>query len=1288
MIGSLLQDRYAIESELGRGGMGTVYRAEDTLLERPVAVKVVSATGLGTEGRSRLLQEARAAARLNHPNIVAVYDAGTVDLPNQKEPASFIVMELVKGQTLRDTAYQDLDEIVEIAKAICLALTDAHQQGIIHRDLKPENVSVTVTGTVKLMDFGLARISGKTRLTQHGALMGTLSYLAPEIISGQEASPSSDLYALGVMLYEMSAGRPPFEGSDLTAVISQHLYAPVVPPGAYNDKIPPAMDQLIVQLLNKQPEDRPESAEAVRASLEDIFVVAPSPKSPAPIPELNRLVRGRMIGREEEFAQAVAPWQQAASAQGQFLLISGEPGIGKTRMVRELSTYAEISGGKVLTGLCYAEERTPYGPIGQLVRSSLDNGLNLDLPQPVLADLLALAPELRLKYADVAHNERLEPEADQQRLFESLATWFEAMTVDNQMLFVVEDVHWADSGSLSMLRHLAQRVNRRRALLLATYREVELDEALPFQDMLNELSLNQITTRIKLTRLSKEQTRDLLATLFVEEITPELLDGIYRETEGNPFFVEEVCKSLVDSGELFYEDGRWHRPDIEELQIPQGIRVTIQSRLGKLTKVEQNTLQLAALLGRNFEYEMLSVVCELGEDNLIDVLEKGEQAQLIEEVGRPGPGKTTEFTFTHALIHSTLLSNLSTLRRQRQGKKVAMALESSFPERQKELAPLMGRYFAEAGDGLRAVEYLLLAGDEARQVYAYDEAITAYEQALLFLRELEDYPRAARTLMKLGLTYHNIFAFDKSRQAYDEGFAAWQRATDSEISAADSLPEASHAYRVSVTDDPLTMDPSCVTDGGSSFIVHLLFSGLLELAAGDELVPDVAQSWDMSEDGTRYVFYLRKDVFWNDGTRVTAGDFEFSWMRALGPENQDLVAKVFYDIKGAQAYHCGEVDDPDSVGVKAVDEHTLVVHLESPCSYFLQLMALSVTKPLPRKVVDRFGPEWARPDNIVTNGPFQVRTWLPDERLVFERHPGYHGHFKGNISEFVRTVAPAKSFLERYESDAVDVVNPYFPSMEAGHRAIQLHPDEYHSRPGAGTVYVSFNVSKPPFDDPRVRHALALAMDRESVVSRASRGTRFPATGGFVPPGIPGHVPGIATPCDPDLAREKLVEAGYPGGDGFPVINLLVSDGHNIGNMFGVFCEHWEEVLGVQIRPELVDFYTLLDLQVDNPPPMWVMGWYATYPDPDNFLRASVWLSSGKWRHQAYEALVNDARRTADQGQRMVMYRQAERILLEEAPIIPVSYYQSQVLVKPWIRTLPMSIINGAIMKDVIIDPH
>ena len=510
--------------------MGVVYQAQDTLLERPVAIKVVSTGGLGTEGRARLLQEARAAARLNHPNIVAIHDVAEAKVSDQDEPVSFIVMEMVEGVTLREFQPQDLDEIIQITIQICQALSNAHQQGIIHRDLKPENVTVSANDSVKLMDFGLARISGKTRLTQQGALVGTVSYLAPEVIMGQDAGPRSDLYALGVMLYEMCAGRPPFEGADLTAVISQHLHAPVVPPSAYNDQISPALNELIVALLSKHPEDRPVSAEVVRKSLEQITLTALDPQAPISSTQLNRLVRGRMIGREVEFGEAVALWEKSAAGNGQFLLISGDPGIGKSRMVKELTAYVEISGGATLLGNCFAEERTPYGPVGQVIQTSLENGFDLELPSPVLADLLSLAPELRLTYPDILPNERLEPEAEQQRLFDSIITWFGAMAKDGKLLLVIDDVHWVDSGSLALLRYLARRLSRRQALVVATYREVELNEALPFQEMLSELNRERLAIRIKLSRLDKVQTRSLLTTLFAEEITPDLLDGIYRET--------------------------------------------------------------------------------------------------------------------------------------------------------------------------------------------------------------------------------------------------------------------------------------------------------------------------------------------------------------------------------------------------------------------------------------------------------------------------------------------------------------------------------------------------------------------------------------------------------------------------------------------------------------------------------------------------------------------------------------------------------------------------------------
>jgi DNA-binding SARP family transcriptional activator/predicted Ser/Thr protein kinase len=334
---TVLHDRYRIDAEIGRGGMAVVYRARDTLLERDVAVKVMSATALDIEGRARLLHEARSAAGLNHPNIATVHDVGEAD------GSPFIVMELVDGESLYDLKIagdrrlQVLDEIVSVARQICAALEHAHAHDVVHRDLKPENVLLTADGTAKLVDFGLAR-SMASRLTSEGAIAGTAFYLAPELALGQEFDGRADLYALGVMLYELTTGRLPFTADEPIAVISQHLHAPVVPPRAKNAQIPPALDALIVRLLSKASAGRPASASEVLRMLEQPSILDQEAVPAEELSVLERIERGRIVGRERELQEVRALWNQVLSGQGRMLLVSGEPGVGKTRLVRELVT--------------------------------------------------------------------------------------------------------------------------------------------------------------------------------------------------------------------------------------------------------------------------------------------------------------------------------------------------------------------------------------------------------------------------------------------------------------------------------------------------------------------------------------------------------------------------------------------------------------------------------------------------------------------------------------------------------------------------------------------------------------------------------------------------------------------------------------------------------------------------------------------------------------------------------------------------------------------------------------
>jgi tetratricopeptide (TPR) repeat protein/predicted Ser/Thr protein kinase len=736
MIGTTLQDRYRLNAELGHGGIGTVYLAHDSTLDRSVAVKLLQGTALGTEGRARLLREAQATAKLNHPNVVSVYDAG------ESDGAPFIVMELVEGSTLHERQPQTNDKIIDIAIQICRALEHAHEHDIVHRDLKPENVLIAKDGTVKLVDFGLAR-SIASRMTSEGRIEGTVFYLAPEQALGRAVDGRTDLYALGVMLYELVSCCLPFTADDPLAVISQHIHAPVIPPRARDAEIPPAFDDLIVQLLSKQPEDRPGSAVEVRRRLE--IVTDDGVGDPlAEFSLLDRIVRGRMVGRESEFTEAMEHWKRAAQGDGHVLLISGEPGIGKTRLARELCAQARVTGAAVYTGEAYAEGGAPYASIGQIIREMIgqDDDQPLELPEFILADLLTIAPDLRLRYPDISQNPSLDQESEQQRIYENFVAFCGILAEQAPLLLFVDDVHWAGSGSLKILRHLARRGRNLPLLIVLTYREVELDESRPLQNLLYDLNRERLAARLKIPRLSREKTRDMLTAMFTEEISPDFLDGIYLETDGNPFFIEEVCKALIEEGKLYVEDGRWHRPDMNELEVPQSVRVAIQSRVKKLPEFAQETLRLGAILGNEFEYELLQSASDLDEETLINALEAAERVQLVREVRENG---NVNFAFMHALIPTTLRESLSGLRRQRYHHRVAETLESARPQDFESLA----YHHDQAGHSNRARVYYLQAGDRARNTFAPEDAVRYFQAALEYWPE-EDKKGRADLLIKLG----------------------------------------------------------------------------------------------------------------------------------------------------------------------------------------------------------------------------------------------------------------------------------------------------------------------------------------------------------------------------------------------------------------------------------------------------------------------------------------------------------------------------------------------------------
>jgi oligopeptide transport system substrate-binding protein len=358
---------------------------------------------------------------------------------------------------------------------------------------------------------------------------------------------------------------------------------------------------------------------------------------------------------------------------------------------------------------------------------------------------------------------------------------------------------------------------------------------------------------------------------------------------------------------------------------------------------------------------------------------------------------------------------------------------------------------------------------------------------------------------------------------------------------------------------------------------------------------------------------------------------------------------------------------------------TLELELERPASYFLHVLAYLF--PVPRHVVEERGDAWTDVGNIVTNGPFLLESFQPGERIILVRNPSYNGPFSGNLRKVevkFNLNRMSSEELKIYDSNGVDLAELGVETFHARHR----YAEEYTSGPSPRTYYVQFDTSRPPFDDARVRRAFVMAVDKERLADEVIGGILYPATGGFVPPGVPGHSPRIGLPYDPVQARQLLTQAGYPEGRNFPNLELVWYSEFN-------WIEHlkaeWLENLSVEVT-----FHKIGWADYAQNKRKWhlsFVGWSADYPDPENFLRVGIGDLLPYWRNDVYDRLLEEAQQSSNLNDRIRLYQEADKILIEEAAIMPITYLRWHRLVKPWLK-MPAENIYYLSMKDVIIEPH
>ncbi|MGA7724270.1 MAG: peptide ABC transporter substrate-binding protein [Opitutaceae bacterium] len=478
--------------------------------------------------------------------------------------------------------------------------------------------------------------------------------------------------------------------------------------------------------------------------------------------------------------------------------------------------------------------------------------------------------------------------------------------------------------------------------------------------------------------------------------------------------------------------------------------------------------------------------------------------------------------------------------------------------------------------------------------------------------------------------------------------------------------------------DPADLDPQVVYAFTDSQILYTLFEGLTKLeGATSAAVPAGAERWDVSPDGTVYTFHLRRDARWSNGDPVTAGDYTYSYQRVLTPAFGAVYSYVLWPIRNAEAFNAGRITDFSLVGVKALDAYTLQLTLERPTPYLPALASHTTWLPVHKAVIEKFGrmdekgTPWTRPGNLVGNGAFTLAEWVPNSRVSVVKNPLYWDAARTRLNrvEFYPIENPEIEELN-YRSGQLHVTYLFPMSKVAAyraHRPADLRVDQVLS-----TYYLFMNTTRPPFDNVKLRLALAHAMDREELSRDVTRGL-YPVARCLTPPNCGGYTARAQISDDYDLARRLLAEAGYPGGKGLPPIEVQCYETEVPLRMLEALQAMWLKELGVRITIAQLEQKTLFQNQQDRNYTMAYSGWIADYPDPSTFLGTMVTDCGNNWAgwsNKDYDRLILEASNEADNGRRMELFQRAEAILLSEAPLIPLYFRPNVYAISPAVRGL------------------
>ncbi len=821
---------YEVKVQLGSGGMGEVYRAFDPRLGRDVALKVIRRVLMDDDSAlDRLLREATLASALNHPNIVTIYETGVVGTDR------YIAMELIEGSTLRQLAAQGLplSRIVGIARQVAEALAVAHGAQIIHRDIKPDNVMVRPDGYVKLLDFGLARVqpdqygAGSTdpgrMSTEAGLILGTIGYMAPEQARGEAVAAEADVFSLGVVLYELVTGRHPFMAASQLGTLNALMWETPEPPSLLNPELPRALDQLILESLQKDQRLRPGASEVMyRLALTHDSNIATALSSVTVTPR-RLAASANVVGREDELAAMNDEFERARRGKARMVVISGEAGVGKTTLVEAFVSELEERGEPARVGRGRCSERLAGSEAYLPVLEALESLQKSEQLGSLTRLVRALAPSWYAQLMPPTENDssaaRLAAETaggSQERLKREIASLLEEAGRMQPIVLWFDDVHWADPSTTDLIGYLAGRLDNTRLLIIATARVSALRQSRhPFLSLKLDLLTHGLCREVAPSDLSEAAIERYIALQFPEHSFPSGFAGlIHGRTEGNPLFMADVLRDLRRRQVIQQQDGQWTiseaLPAIAR-ELPESVRSLIQRKMDALEDTDRRLLAAASVQGMDFDSAILASAIQMDEEEVESRLERLERehalVRFISELEAPDRSLTLQYRFAHHMYQNACFDSLRATRKAALSRAIAERLVQRYgeqPDRLSDIAVL----FEVARDGVRAAEYWNLAAQAAGRLYAHDESARLAERGLTLLAREPASP--ARSAAELGLWMTYALAIKTSK-----GYA---------------VAEVGHAYERARELSRQVEDPSRVIPVLIGMSAHHIVSGEIRIA--------------------------------------------------------------------------------------------------------------------------------------------------------------------------------------------------------------------------------------------------------------------------------------------------------------------------------------------------------------------------------------------------------------------------------------------------------------------------